>query len=430
MHTVLLKGGHLVDPLQGIDGIRDILIRGDKIALVAPRLTGEEIPGPQDCTHVDIAGLLVLPGLIDLHVHLREPGQEQKETIASGCAAAVSGGFTALACMANTDPVLDTGERVEWILQKAQELPHAPRVYPVGALTRGLSGLDLADLAGMAERGVLAFSDDGKSIASAACMSQAMKAVRGLGRQVFSHCEDADLAMGHMNEGETARRLGIPGSPGTAETLLVARDILLCSYTRCPLHIQHVTTAEAVEIIAWAKGKGLPVTAEATPHHLLLTDAAVAEYGGDAKMNPPLRSDRDRMAVVKGLHDGIIDCIATDHAPHTPAEKAREFSDAPFGVVGLETALPAVITGLVETGILSMGQLVDRFCIAPARILGIPGGTLAAGSDADITVVDLKQSRVVDRDSFRSKGRNTPFQGKTLRGWPVMTVLKGNVVEL
>jgi dihydroorotase len=432
----LLKGGCLVDPLQGIHGIRDVLVKGETIAAVGTALetagaAGLALALPGGRVRVlDVSGLAVLPGCIDLHVHLREPGQEEKETIASGCAAAAAGGITALACMANTDPVVDSAREIRYILDKVRSLKAAPRVYPVGALTRGLKGEELADLKGMAQAGAAAFSDDGKSVVSAALMAQGMEAARALGMKVFSHCEEPTLSGGFLNQGEVSRRLGLPGSPGTAEDLMVARDLLLCAHTGCSLHIQHVSTARAAEMIAWAKDKGLPVTAEATPHHLLLTEEAVAVWGANAKMSPPLRTAADRQAVVRALKEGVIDCIATDHAPHTREEKERGLAAAPFGVAGLETALPALLTGLVEPGILTLAELVERFSLAPARILGVPGGTLAPGSPADLTLVDLRESRPVRRANFCSLGKNTPFEGETLRGWPVMTVLQGTPVPL
>ncbi len=432
----LLKGGCLVDPLQGIHGLRDILVAGGKVAAVGPALGEGCFPGldpasfKEKVEEVDVSGLVVLPGLIDLHVHLREPGQEEKETIESGCAAATAGGITSLACMANTDPVVDNAEGVAYILGKVQSLKLAPRVYPVGALTRGLEGEELADLEPMAEAGAAAFSDDGRSLCSAALMARGLEAALRLGKKVFSHCEEPGLTRGVMNEGEVSRRLGLPGSPATAEALMVARDLLLSAHTKCPLHIQHVSTAQAVDLIAWAKDKGYPVTAEATPHHLLLSEEAVEVYGANAKMSPPLRHRADGERLIRGLKEGVIDCIATDHAPHTAGEKARGLAAAPFGVVGLETALPALITGLVETGILTLDELVERFSLAPARILGIPGGTLSPGSPADITVVDMQESREVKGEDFQSLGKNTPFEGKILKGWPVMTVLGGNPVPL
>ena len=428
MRQILIKGGTLLDPLQRIHDKRDILISGGKIAAVGHLVQDDAVA--RDALVVDVCGKLVMPGLIDLHVHLREPGQEEKETIASGCSSAIAGGFTALACMPNTEPVADEPGVIHYIKGKVEELVSSPRVYPVGAISRGLKGAELADIEGMHRAGIRAISDDGKSVVSSFLMVTAMEKAKDLGLKIFSHCDDPELVRGHMNQGKISSKLGIEGIPNVSESLMVARDIQLSRYTGCPLHIQHVSTAESVELIAWAKDKGLPVSAEVTPHHLLLTDAAVEDSLGDAKMNPPLRSEADRQSLIRALREGVIDCIATDHAPHTPAEKAGELSQVPFGVVGLETALPLMFTKFVETNLLTLEELVWRLSITPARILGIKGGTLAVGSPADITVVDLKKERRVERESFLSQGKNTPFEGWPLRGWPVMTIVGGNVVTL
>ncbi len=422
MIELLIRGGTLVDPLQGIHGIRDILVKEGKVAIVGRGLSVDE-----STRVIDADGKLVLPGLIDLHVHLREPGGESKETIASGCAAAVAGGFTSLCCMPNTAPVADNALVISYVQNKVKKLPLSPQVYPVGALTRDLAGFELAEMVGMKRTGVKAVSDDGRTIASAAVMAKAMKKAAELGLKVISHCDDPELAVGDMNEGSQSVFLGIAGSPAVAETIIVARDILLCEHTGCSLHIAHVSTAGAVEQISRAKEKGLPVTAEVTPHHLSLTEESVTGFSADFKMNPPLRTVSDRNALRSALKTGIIDCIATDHAPHTPAEKAVEFSAAPCGVAGLETALAVVMTDLVLPGFLSLEELVQRFSVAPACFLGIEGGTLKVGFPADITIVDKNKKQVVEREKFVSKGRNTPFQGRILQGWPVMTILRGKV---
>ncbi len=425
MGKVLIKNGILIDPLQKINGQRDILLQDEKVLTIGKNLTVDD-----KVEIVDAKGKTVLPGLIDLHVHLREPGQEGKETIASGCTAAIHGGFTTIACMPNTIPVADSGLVINYINNKVRDLNISPRVYPIGAITRESKGEELAEMAIMQREGIKAVSDDGKTVTSALIMAQAMKYATSLGLKVISHCEEDTLARGHMNEGLYATKLGLEGIPNVSESLIVARDILLSEYTGCPLHIAHVSTAESVELITRAKEKGLSVTAEVTPHHLVLTEEAVGEFNTDFKMNPPLRSEKDVETIRKALKEGIIDCIATDHAPHTMAEKEVEFASAPFGVVGLETALPIIITELVLPGLLTLEDVVHRLSIAPARILGIDGGTLKEGSIADITILDMKTEKKVDKNSFHSKGRNTPFEGRTLKGWPVMTVVRGQVVEV
>ncbi len=422
MTELLIRGGTLVDPLQGIHGIRDILVKEGKVAAV-----GKGLPVSESVRIIEANEKLIFPGFIDLHVHLREPGGESKETIASGCAAAIAGGFTALCCMPNTSPVADSDVVINYVQKKVKELSISPQVYPVGALTKNLAGFEPAEMVAMQKVGVKAVSDDGRTVASAAVMARAMAKAAELGLKVISHCDDPGLAVGDMNEGSQAALLGIVGSPAVAETIIIARDILLAEYIGCSLHIAHVSTAGAVEQIACAKEKGLPVTAEVTPHHLSLTEKDVNGCNSDFKMNPPLRTVADREALRSALKTGVIDCIATDHAPHTPAEKAVEFSIAPCGVVGLETALAVVMTEMVLPGFLSLEELVQRFSVAPAYFLGIEGGTLKPGFPADITIVDKNKKRMVEKEKFLSRGRNTPFHGRILQGWPVMTILQGKV---
>jgi len=420
---LLIRGGRVVDPASGLDGRRDILIEEGRIAAVAPRLESGE------ARLWDATGLVVAPGFIDLHVHLREPGQEHKETIASGTRAAAAGGFTSVCAMPNTLPVNDRPEITRLIRERAAAQA-AVNVFPVAALTVGLAGAEPADLAAQAEAGAVAFSDDGRCIQSAAVMRRVMVLARDLGLVVSDHCEDASLAAGGIvHEGPRAARLGRPGIPSAAEEIMVARDALLAEATGAPVHICHVSTAGSVRILRQAKRRGVRVTAEATPHHLTLTDAAVD--GGDPgfKMNPPLRPEEDVEALIEALADGTIDAVASDHAPHAAAEKAAGLAAAPFGIVGLETAVAVLLDRLVRPGRISLNRLVTLCSSRPAEIFGLRDkGRLAAGADADLTLLDLGAETVVDTRAFASKSRNSPFHGWRLRGKPVMTFVGGRIV--
>ena len=421
--SLLLKGGRVVDPTSGIDALADVLVEGGRIAKV-----GTGLKAPEGAQAVDAAGRVVCPGLIDIHVHFREPGYEYKETIATGTRAAAAGGFTAVACMANTLPVNDNRSVTDYIVAKAR-VEGVVRVYPIGAVTRGLQGQELAEMAELAEAGCVAFSDDGRCVMNAEIYRRAMEYALPFGAPIISHAEDEHLAhAGAMHEGLVSTELGLLGQPWVAEDVMVARDILLAELTGAHVHIAHVSTAGAVRLVREGKARGVRVTAEVTPHHLLLTDEAVREYDPNTKMAPPLRGKRDVEALLEGLLDGTIDCIATDHAPHELSQKEGEFAESANGVVGLETAVPVLLDRLVRARRIDLPTLVQRFSPGPARLLNLPGGSLAQGAPADITVLDLERAWTVEPAKFRSRARNTPFAGFTGTGAPVMTIVGGKVV--
>ena len=418
---LVLAGGWVLDPGRW-DGEADVWIKDGVIeAVVSP-----DVCPPDEAVCVDVSGLLVLPGLIDLHVHLREPGYEYKETIATGTAAAVAGGFTSICCMPNTKPVNDEPTVTQLIRLKSGEADRAT-VYPIGAITRGSAGRELSDFRALKEAGCVAVSEDGRPVMDDQLMRQAMQQAANIDLPVIDHCEDLILSgCGCVNEGPVSHALGVRGIPKGAEFRMIARDIRLVEETGARLHIAHLSTAVGVDMVRKAKTRGLPVTAEVCPHHFTLTEEAVREQGVNAKMNPPLRSERDRTALLEGLADGTIDTIATDHAPHAEYEKQWGMDRAPFGIVGLETAL-ALTLRLVEQGVLSLEQAVQCLTSKPARLLGLPGGTLAPRVSADVVVVDRTCEWVVDPDQFQSKGRNTPFAGWPVRGRAMMTFVAGRI---
>jgi dihydroorotase len=420
---VLLTGGHVVDPSQGIDGRADVLVRDGKIVAVGPNIA------VSDETEVFAAdGFVVAPGFVDVHVHLREPGKEDAETIATGALAAAAGGFTSVCAMPNTDPVTDNQAAVGFILKQAREA-NAARVYPIGAVTVGQRGERLAEIGKMVAAGAVAVSDDGRPVLSSHLMRTALEYAQTFGVPVADHCEDPALAQGGvMHEGLTSTRLGLRGIPAAAEDIMVARDILLAELTGGHVHLCHMSTRGSVELIRRGKERGVRVTAEATPHHFTLTDEACAGYDTHAKMNPPLREAADVRAILEGLADGTIDAVATDHAPHHYEAKEREFDDAPFGVVGLETALGLGITELVDAGHMSLATLVERMSTRPAQIFHLEAGTLRVGAPADIVVFDAGAEWTVDPTAFRSKSRNTPFVGRKLKGRVVRTMVGGEVI--
>ncbi|MBO8168141.1 MAG: dihydroorotase [Thermoanaerobacteraceae bacterium] len=420
---LLIRGGRIVDPAQDMDRVGDVLVDHGKIAAV-----GDVIEPAGDMQVIDAKGMVVTPGLIDMHVHLREPGQEHKETIETGTRAAAAGGFTAVCAMPNTEPVMDNYSVVHYVREKGRQAGYA-RVYPVGAITKGLQGKELTELADLISAGVVAVSDDGRPVSNAAVMRRALEYAKPFKLPIVSHAEDRDLSGdGVMHEGTVSTKLGLNGIPAAAENVAVARDILLAEATGGKLHLAHISTARAVELVRQAKQRGVPVTAEATPHHFTLTHEAVVGYDTSTKVNPPLRSQEDVEAVIAGLKDGTIDAIATDHAPHAEEEKDVEYDLAPFGLIGLETALPLVVTKLIEPGILSWKQAVSLMSTNPARILNLPGGTLKVGSPADITVINPELRQVVSRDKLVSKAKNTPFAGWSLQGWTEYTIVGGSIV--
>lgn len=423
MRPMLILGGRLIDPSQGIDARVDLLLADGTVTRV-----GERLEAPDGAEVVDASGLVVCPGLIDVHVHLREPGGEHKETIASGTRAAAAGGFTSVVAMPNTDPPIDNPAAVGYV--RAEGLrAQGTRVHPTGCITVGQRGERLTEVGELMNAGAVAITDDGRPVSNAGTMRRALEYAQTFDCPVTVHCEDLTLSDGgSMNEGAIASRLGLHGIPNAAEDVMLARDLILAELTGGRLHVQHVSTAAGVRMIRESKARGVRVTAEATPHHIALTDAAVEAYRTDAKVNPPLRSEADRAAVRDGAIDGTLDVIATDHAPHHYDEKERAFGDAPFGLVGLETSLGVVLTELVHTGTLKLPLLVERMSCAPARAMSLPGGTLAVGSPGDVTIFDPDTEWTVEPADFRSLSRNTPFAGRALRGRPVRTVVCGQTI--
>jgi dihydroorotase len=423
MRPVLLSGGTLVDPSQKLNEVGDLLLSEGKITGV-----GKRIEGTEDADVIDCSGLLVSPGFIDVHCHLREPGREDVETIATGARAAAAGGFTAVCAMPNTDPVTDNQAAVGFIVRQAQRAA-AARVYPIGAISVGQEGKVLAEFGEMVGAGAVAVSDDGKPVASAQLMRTALEYARTFKIPVIDHCEEPTLsAGGAMNEGIVSAQLGLKGIPAEAEEIMVIRDILLARLTGGHVHLAHMSTKGSVELIRWGKDRGINVTAEVCPHHLSLSEERVRGYDTNAKMNPPLRTAKDVEALRNAVKDGTIDLVATDHAPHHYDEKEREFADAPNGIVGLETALAVIVTNLVETGHLGFADLVDRMSCTPARVFNLPGGSLKRGSVADVTVFDPKARWTVEASQFLSKGRNSPYAGMTLVGRAACTIVAGSVV--
>jgi dihydroorotase len=419
-----LSGGRVIDPRRRLDAEADVLIQGGTITRVAAGIAGGVGPGVRV---IDLRGKWVMPGLIDLHTHLREPGHEYKEDIATGTRAAAAGGFTAVCAMPNTTPPNDNRAVTELIVQRARQVG-VVRVYPVGAISKGLLGETLAEMGELQESGCVAVSDDGRPVMNAELMRRAMEYARTFGLTIVQHCEDLSLsAGGAMNEGPVATRAGIRAQPGSAESAMVARDLELCALTGARYHVAHVSSAESVRLIRDAKSRGLPVTCEVTPHHLTLTDEACAHYDTSAKCNPPLRAAADVEALCAALGDGTIDAVATDHAPHSAVEKEVEFEQAAFGMIGLETAVPLVLA-LVRAGTLSPADFVTRLSAGPARVFGLPGGSLSDGAPADVTVVDPEAAWTCDGRALRSRSRNTPFSGRPLLGRVALTVVGGSIV--
>jgi dihydroorotase len=424
---LLVKGGRVVDPATGRDGAFDLLVVGGTIARV-----GRDLPADGAEVFQVARGGLVVPGLIDMHVHLREPGQEHKETVATGAASAVAGGFTAVACMPNTDPVNDHAGITQFILKKAAEAGLA-RVYPIGAVSLGSNGAQLAELGEQKTAGCVAFSDDGRPVATALLMRRALEYAGMLGVPIVDHCEDQTLkADGVAHEGYQASALGLRGIPGAAESLMVERDISLAELTGGHVHVAHMSARQSLRAVREGKARGVRVTCEVAPHHFTLTDEALAspvQYDTNVKMNPPLREAADRDAMLDGIADGSVDAIATDHAPHHADEKMVEFDRAPFGIVGLETAVPIVFDRLVHQGRITIGRMVELLSVNPARILGVPGGTLADGAPADVTILDPDRQVTITAAALRSRSKNTPFNGWQFRGAVAATIVGGRIVH-
>ena len=419
--TLLIQGGHVIDPGR-FNGVADVLIENGTISAVGPKLAA-----PAGARILHAAGQLVLPGFVDLHVHFREPGFEYKETIQSGTEAAVAGGFTTVCAMPNTNPVNDNQAVTEFMLERAKAAGNA-HLYPIGAITKRSEGKELAEIGDLRRAGCIAISDDGKPVMNSLVMRRAMEYARAFDVPVVDHCEDLHLSEGGcMNEGVISTELGLPGIPSAAEDVMVARNVSLAELTGARLHLAHISTAGSVRMVREAKARGLKVTAEACPHHFTLTEELTRGYNTHAKMNPPLRTSQDVQAIKDGLRDGTIDVIATDHAPHATQEKQQEFTEAPFGIVGLETALPLTLA-LVEEGVLTLESAVDKLATAPAKAFSINAGTLTVGAPADVAIVDPGLEWEVDPSRFRSKSRNTPFAGWKVKGRVTTTIVSGRVV--
>ena len=422
MKRTLIKNGRMLDPKNSIDQICDLYIEGGNISQIGIDLniSADQI--------IEAKDLIVTPGLVDMHVHLREPGFEYKETIATGTRSAVAGGFTTVACMANTKPTIDSPDLVDFIHLQAKEYGSA-NVLPIGAITKDLDGTLTTDWRSLIEAGVVALSDDGKTVMDASIMWNVLVLSAEMGFPVIDHCEEHNLTKGTvMNLGKISLELGLPGQSNAAEEIIIARDLLLAEQTGGHVHIAHVSTEGGVDLIHWAKQREICVTAEACPHHFTITDAEVVDHGAKAKVHPPLRTQKDVEAIIHGLAEGIIDTIATDHAPHASFEKDRGMQEAPAGIIGLETSVPLVLTKLVNTGKLELNDAIAKMTHIPSEILGIDRGTLSVDAVADVTLIDPKKLQIVDSDQFESKSKNTPFDGWELEGWPVMTIRGGEIM--
>lgn len=420
--NLLIRGGHLIDPAAGIDGIYDVLVQDGVVKEVARRIYCT------DANTIDATGKYVMPGFIDLHVHLREPGLEYKETIATGSMAAAAGGFTSICPMPNTKPATDSPEKIHALLEKAKT-DSKVHILPIGAISIGQEGKELADIKGMAQAGAVAISEDGKSVMNSALYAEGMKLAKEAGIPVFAHCEDIDLVRGGvMNAGKRAEELRLPGITNAVEDIITARDIFLAKETGVQLHLCHCSTKDSVKMIALAKEAGLQVSGETGPHYYTMTDEEIPVDFGNYKMNPPLRGKEDKEALIEALQNNVLEVIATDHAPHSKEEKEQTMLKAPFGIVGLETAFSLTITELVRTGKLTLTQLVERMSLAPAKVLGLNKGSLQVGMPADITIVDVESSYLIDPETFYSKGKNTPFAGKQVYGTVYYTIVDGEIV--
>lgn len=423
MPSLIIKNGRVIDPASGHDAVADVLIQDGVIAA-----TGTNLSAPEGSNIFDASGLIVAPGFIDMHVHLREPGFEHAETIETGSRAAAAGGFTSVCPMPNTSPVNDNATVTSYIVETARR--HAVvNVWPIGAITKGSQGEELAQIGSMKQAGAIAISDDGRPVMNAQVMRRAMEFARSFGMPVINHCEDLHLSGGGtMHEGLESVRLGLRGIPGASEEVMVARDILLAELTGARYHVAHISSRHSVEMVAFAKARGLAVTSEVTPHHLALADADMRPYDSNYKMKPPLRSTKDICAVVEGVVNGAVDAIATDHAPHPGSEKMQEFEKCPFGILGLETALGIALEKLVHSGKIGLPRLVELFTTGPARILRLNRGTLSPGVPADVTIFSADRAWTYDLNKSFSKSRNSPYGGHAFRGGPVATIVAGEIV--
>lgn len=420
---LLIKNGHIIDPVAGINRIRDILIEDGKVTEIE-----DDIDALMNMDVLDVKGMYVLPGLVDAHCHLREPGYEYKEDIETGTRSAAIGGFTSIACMPNTNPVIDNQSVVKYIIHKAKTEGFV-NVFPIGCISKGLKGEELSEIGELKFAGVVAVSDDGKPVQNSSLMMKAMQYAAMFDTTVISHCEDLGVAdEGVMNDGYNSTIMGLKGIPSAAEEVMVSRELILSEYTGAPVHIAHVSTRLSVDLIREAKKRGVKVTCETCPHYFVLTDDACLGFNTYAKVSPPLRSQKDVEAIVEGLKDGTIDIIATDHAPHHPDEKNIEFSLAANGLVGFETALPLTITYLYKTGVLTLEQIVEKMCINPSKILGLNKGSLKVGRPADITIIDVDEEYIVDVNRFASKAKNSPFDGYRLNGVVYYTIVNGKTI--
>jgi dihydroorotase len=423
MTSILIKNGRVIDPANKIDKITNVFIENGKIKSVGKNL-------PKADKTIDAKGLIVTPGLIDMHVHLREPGKEDEETIASGSAAAINGGFTSVACMPNTDPAIDNEASAEFVYLQAKRAGGA-NVFPIGAVTKNRKGEELSEMGQLFRGGAVGFSDDGEPVKSAEVMRRALEYSKMFDKPIIDHCEDLDLVRdGMMNEGNVSISLGLIGMPAVSEEIIVYRDIALAKLTGGKLHINHISTNKAVELVRQAKKEGIKITSEVTPHHLILTDDYIktSAFNTNYKVNPPLRTKSDMQALREGLADGTIDAIASDHAPHSEEEKDVEFNIAPFGIIGMESLLGIILTELVAKNVISINRFVSSLTINPARILGIPKGTLSVGADADITIIDPNKEWVIDPTQFKSKSRNCPFAGWKVKGKAVKVIVAGQII--
>ena len=422
MSVLLIQGGRVIDPASGGDGIADVLIRDGRIESVGTGLHDD------DAVVFDATGMIVAPGFIDMHVHLREPGFEHAETIRSGAEAAAAGGFTTICCMPNTSPVNDSATVTSYIIQRAREVAKV-NVFPIGAITKGSLGEELAAIGSMREAGIVAISDDGRPVMNARVMRRAMEAARALDLAVIDHCEDLNLsAGGDMHEGVQSVRLGLGGIPSASEDVMVARDLLLAELTGARYHVAHLSTSRSVAMVAFAKSKGLKVSCEVTPHHFAITDEELVTYDSTFKMKPPLRCGHDVEAIIEGIVSGVVDAIATDHAPHAGSDKMQEFERCPFGITGLETAIGLSLAELVHKGRITLTRFVDLFTTGPANVLKLDRGTLAPGAPGDVTIFDLDTEWTYDVQQSFSKSRNSPFGGRKFRGGPLATIVAGNIV--